>query len=298
MIEKLGFSSNDRLIIINADDFGISHSTNQACMNMFLNQSISSASIMMPCVAAEEAAQFCKHSKEANVGIHLTLTSSENCAYRPVFQEYPLHSLIQEDGFLPNEVSMIEKYANPDQVALELDAQIKFALSLGVDLTHLDNHAGSLMGLITGRDFLEITFDLCVKYGLPFHLPKKTQDQPFFSRSQRELFKKRIESATNRGIMLIDNLIAFPYHLEKGENYESLKAKLINVILHIKPGITQITIHPALISDELKKLTSHFEKREMEYKLFNDQQIKKLFETLNIKIISWRHIRDLQRSLD
>lgn len=31
----------------------------------------------------------------------------------------------------------------------------------GINPTHLDSHAGSIRGISTGRDFLEITFDLC-----------------------------------------------------------------------------------------------------------------------------------------
>ncbi len=56
--EKLGFKATDRLIIINADDLGMSNAANEAIMQMYLNSSITSSSIMMPCSAAIEAAYF------------------------------------------------------------------------------------------------------------------------------------------------------------------------------------------------------------------------------------------------
>ena len=49
MIQKLGFTANDRLLIINADDFGITKGTNEAIINLFEEKSITSTSIMIPC---------------------------------------------------------------------------------------------------------------------------------------------------------------------------------------------------------------------------------------------------------
>lgn len=46
------------------------------------------------------------------------------------------------------------------------------------------------MGLYTGRDFLEIIFDLCEKYRLPFNLPIRILEQPFFNNDQLKLFQK------------------------------------------------------------------------------------------------------------
>ena len=101
MNEQFGFKSTDRLVIINADDFGMSTSSNEAIIQMHLNNAITSSSSMMPCGATKQAAGFCKDNDQANVGIHLTLTCSENYRYKPVFQHHSLDSLIMEDGCFP-----------------------------------------------------------------------------------------------------------------------------------------------------------------------------------------------------
>lgn len=87
MNEALGFCPNDRLVIINADDLGIAHSTNQAIFELFQKNSIKSASIMIPCSKAKEAAILCKQSNSANIGIHLTLTSDGDQFYKPVYKD-------------------------------------------------------------------------------------------------------------------------------------------------------------------------------------------------------------------
>lgn len=46
MINKMGLTAKDRLLIINADDFGITEGSNEAIVNLFENKSITSASII------------------------------------------------------------------------------------------------------------------------------------------------------------------------------------------------------------------------------------------------------------
>lgn len=297
MIEKLGYGSGDRLLIVNADDFGITKATNQAVIDLFEQGSITSTSIMMPCAAAKEAAMYCVQQDLTNIGIHLTLTSNENYSYMPVYQKRNLKSLTTKDGYFHLEASYIEENADPDDVRIELDAQIQSAILLGINPTHLDSHAGSIMGLSRGRDFLEIAFDLCDKYRLPFNLPLKILEQPFFSTNQKELFKKRLDSAKSRGILLIDDLVNLPYRLNAFDEYEDMKKLLIEIIKNLKPGITQMTTHPSIITDELKAVTQYYREREMEYRLLNDLEFKQLLGNEGIQLVSWKEIRDLQRSL-
>ncbi|QYR20725.1 polysaccharide deacetylase family protein [Paenibacillus sp. sptzw28] len=290
-------SCSDRLLIIHADDFGSSHSANQAIIELFRSGGITSASIMMPCEAAAEAAAFCKRNDTAHVGIHLTLTSSRNQFLKPVFKEFSLDSLITRDGFFPEEVSLIERDADSQQVKKELAAQIESAIALGIDPTHLDCHEGCLLGLALGRDFLDIVFELCEEYALPFLLPHRIVLQSFLNEAQKSLFRKKISEAAARGIYLIDDLSVFPYELEEGESYETLKIEWGNRLAHLMPGITQMVTHPAMMTTELLALTGHAAKRELEYRLLRDSGSKALVEEMKIKLISWKHLRDLQRRM-
>ena len=56
--EKLGYEKDAKLLILHADDIGVSHSVNQASFNGFTNNSITSGSIMIPCPWVKEVAEF------------------------------------------------------------------------------------------------------------------------------------------------------------------------------------------------------------------------------------------------
>ena len=90
----------------------------------------------------------------------------------PVYRDGAVDSLVTNEGYFCKDSKTFERQADPVQVRHELIAQIKMALQLGVNLTHADNHMGSLYGLQTGRDFLKPVLEVCANYGLPFRLPR------------------------------------------------------------------------------------------------------------------------------
>jgi len=66
-----------KYLVLNADDFGMCKSANEAVFELFKSGDLLSATIMMPCPAAEEAVQFSIDNPQYAIGIHTTLTSEE-----------------------------------------------------------------------------------------------------------------------------------------------------------------------------------------------------------------------------
>jgi predicted glycoside hydrolase/deacetylase ChbG (UPF0249 family) len=293
MLEKMGFKQTDKLLIINADDFGIIKATNEAIIKLFNCNAITSTSIMMPAPWSKELQKLIQEVPTSNIGIHLTLTDK----FKPVSKLENVASLVTHDGFFADSSEYIELKGDPMQVKQELKNQIESALSLGIDPTHLDSHQGSVFGLFHGRDFMDAVFELCLEYQLPFLLPRQVVNEVSFNERLLTSFKRYIERADSLGIILIDDLICLPYESQESEDYVSVKTAMADKLRQIKPGITQVTIHPSFISKELESLTEHWKKREMEYNLFIDDDIKTLLLQEDIKLISWKEVRDCQRSL-
>lgn len=294
--KKLGYAPEDRLLILHADDFGITAGSNQAIIHLLREGGVTSASLMVPCAAFHEAADYCCKNPGVDVGVHLTLTSSENAVYGPVYRARPLRSLTTGEGVFPHDARELELQADPEEVRLELAAQIEAALAMGVDLTHLDNHGGSLLGLFHGCDYLEIVFDLCVQYGLPFYLPKRIVEQPFFSEEQKERFAARITCAQKRGVLLIDDAAGLPYDAPPARDDAELAGQLREELKKLQPGITQFVVHPARVTTDLQALTPHYLRREQEYRMLLDPGLREWLTHERIHLLGWRAIRDLQRA--
>ncbi|WP_139994170.1 polysaccharide deacetylase family protein [Paenibacillus paridis] len=295
MDEKLDYAARERLLIIHADDFGLTRGANEAILHSFQRGTITSASIMMPCAAASEAVRLSIQNRIDDIGIHLTLTSDENRAYRPVCQKYALPSLTTSEGCFHQRLSDLELCADPEEVRIELEAQIQQAVSWGLIPTHLDSHAGSLMGLASGRDFLEITIDLCEQFELPLNLPKRIVEQDCFDQAQKLRFQQRLDSASSRGVLLIDDLVSLPYCFHPLADYERMKEQLARMIKRLKPGVTQLTVHPSLLTKELMNITTCYRERELEFRLLNDPAIIDGFKRESIQLITWKDMRDRQR---
>ncbi len=81
-------------------------------------------------------------------------------------------------------------------------------------------------------------------------------------------------------------MISLPYFRSTDAEYVTVKAQFIAMIENLKPGITQLTVHPSIITEELKQLTNSYIEREMEFRLLCDLDIMQLFDKENIKLIS------------
>lgn len=297
MLQRLGYAEDNRLLIINADDFGLTQGTNDAIIQLLEARAITSTSLMMPCSSSSDAITRTIVRERNGIGIHLTLTSDPSQFYAPVYQERQLRNLTRYDGTFHIDCALLEEHADDEEVRIELESQIKLAQRNGIEITHLDSHAGSVLGLHIGRDFLEIVFDLCIKYQLPFNLPRRIVEQPVFNSEQLQMFRTRLASAQERGILFIDDIIALPYCFQPVADYNQMKKQLLSLLRGIKPGITQLTVHPSIVTDELRVVTNCYAEREIEFRLVQDDDVKQLLCSEGIHLISWRDIRDLQRSL-
>ncbi len=155
---RLGYDPEDRLLIVNCDDLGSSHSANVATYRAMVSGLATSATLMVPCPWAREAARM---FAGLPVGVHLTLTS-EHRGYRWRGLTNGT-SLRDEEGFFPATSKAALERIDPEEARAECRAQIGAAISWGVDVTHLDAH----MNVMQARtDLYGIYLDLAVEFRL------------------------------------------------------------------------------------------------------------------------------------
>src|SRR5277367_4074630 len=162
LAEKLGYPRDAKLVIIHADDVGMTHSVNAATIQALNTGLVNSASIMVPCPWFPEIADYAKTHPEIDFGLHLTLTS-ERVYYRwgPVAPRDKVASLVDENGYFHHDWSQ-DTHIDPKDAELELRAQIERAYAMGIRPTHLDSHQYRLIN--NGKELFEVFVRLGHEY--------------------------------------------------------------------------------------------------------------------------------------
>lgn len=156
--ERLGYSKETKLLIIHADDIGVSHSENSASIYTMEKGVVNSGSIMVPCPWFPEISDYAKSHPNADIGLHLTLTSEwRNYKWGPVTSKDKVPSLLDEQGYFNSGTLALMKNGKPEEVEMELRAQIERAKKFGIDPTHFEAH---MAGAVSTPEFLRIYIKL------------------------------------------------------------------------------------------------------------------------------------------
>jgi chitin disaccharide deacetylase len=172
--QQLGYGPNDKVLMVHADDIGMSHSVNVATIEAFKKGLVTSGSVMVPCPWFPEIAAYAREHPELDLGLHLTLTSEwKYLRWRPVASPEKVKGLLDEEGFMWRSERQTATKATPLEVETELRAQIERALQFGLKPTHLDTHMGTLY---TRKDFFDVYTKLGKEYGIPVMVMRPTPE--------------------------------------------------------------------------------------------------------------------------
>jgi len=285
LAERLGYQATDRLLIINGDDAGMCHAANQGVTEALEQGLMTSATIMAPCPWFYEIADYARNHPDKDFGVHLCHTA-EWKLYRwgPVAPREQVPGLADPDGCLWRSVQEVYAHSNQEEALAEGRAQIKKALAAGVDITHLDSHMGTLQ---YDPRYMEVYLKLAVEFELPVRMASQATLEKFNQPGLRAKFAAQ-------GIVFPDYFI----HEELKDEGKDVKAFWLKIIRELKPGVTELYIHAAKPTDELKAITGSWATRAAEFELFtHDPDLRRLVEEQQIKRLGYRPLRELQRRM-
>src|SRR5712691_10496693 len=112
-----------KYLIVNADDFGQSHSVNSGIIEAYEHGIVTSTSLMVRWPAAAEAAAYSRQHPNLSLGLHVDLGEWAYCGeqWKSLYQVVPSNDMI----------------AVADEVSRQLTT---FRRLVGKDPTHIDSH--------------------------------------------------------------------------------------------------------------------------------------------------------------
>ena len=165
LAERLGYPADAKLLIVSCDDLGLTHAGNVATYDALRHGLATSASLMVPCPWARDAAG---GYRGEDVGVHLTLNAElETYRWGPITHS---PSLLDGDGGFPRTIEDAWDHADLDEVRRECRAQIERAIVWGFDVSHLTSHLGALQ---PRPEFFDAYLELAVDFGLPLRLGRR-----------------------------------------------------------------------------------------------------------------------------
>jgi len=282
LLERLGYPPGAKLLIVHADDLGMARSINAATIKAFETGLVSSGSIMVPCPWLPEIAAYARTHADADLGLHLTLTS-EWTSYRwgPVLSKDRVASLLDNSGYFYLTESEAASHANAKEVEAEIRAQIDRARSFGIHPTHLDSHMGTLY---QNKTLFETLLRVARENKLPIRMSKE-----WFASTDY------LPSILSPNDVAIDKIVS----IEPTVTAEGWSKFYADSIRNIQPGVTEMIIHLAYDDEEMRAATADHPDwgaawRQRDFQFFTSDTFRKLLQENHIKLITWREIGKMQ----
>jgi chitin disaccharide deacetylase len=269
----LGYPEDARLLLLNADDFGMTQSINQAILQTLQKGLVHSTSLMPVCPWTLEGMQILHDHPEIPFGVHLTvICDSKYRDYEPLTPPEKVPSLVDGKGHFYNTDQMDELLAQADihELETEFRAQIE-KLVASLKPTHVDWHCLHSGGR---ADIFDMTFGLAREYGLALRVGNHPH----------------IEQVQSKGLPSDDYDLLDSYSLE----IPNKSATYAQMLRELPAGLTEWAVHPGLGDSELRTIEpDSWQVRQTDYDFFMSQEAQDIIKAEGIILIDTRTLQTI-----
>jgi predicted glycoside hydrolase/deacetylase ChbG (UPF0249 family) len=273
LLRRLGQPEGAKLLIVTADDYGLCHSVNSAIHEALAMGAVTSASLLLPAPWSRHAAA---RYRGGDIGIELSILADYSLLrYGPITHA---PSLLGGDGGFAETIDDALEHADLDEVRRECRAQLERAVLHGFDLTHICVHQGALL---LRPEFFDIVLELAVEYRLPLRLLDAVGEAGLG-------FPARI-IARQAGVVTPDLVI--------DTRSTGFRTVWPHVLANLKPGVTELVVHPAVDAEELRAFATDAEQRISDmYLLTKDAAFRSALRTHGVDLIGWAPLLELTQA--
>lgn len=252
-------------LIINADDFGLSHGQNYGIIDCFINGVVASTTLLSTGAAFNHACSLAKKHPTLDIGVHLSLdlgTPLSDCHMIPTL----LDSTNQFNRY-NLEANHID--VNPEEVYTEWRAQIEKVIAMGLTPSHIDSHHHIHMMINVFPIYLRLAkeFQLAIR----FH-PRKWSEQQIQQALPLLKGLRHADQFLNSfyGTTITPNFFA-ELNLEEGKTYEMM-------------------CHPAYLDQWIMEHSSYNIQRSVEAETLQAPRTRQLIQQRSINVINFQQL--------
>lgn len=270
--ELLGYPSDARVLIINADDFGMYPAVNSAVVESIENGIASSCSLMPPCPGARQALELLQERPHIPFGLHLTLVCDFPAdRWKPLAPVEKVHSLLDGNGrFLPStDQAQFLAQASLDEVELELRSQIEAVLSTGATPTHLDWHCLA----DGGRDDI---FDLGMALAEEYRL------------AARVWLERGRQVARQLGLPVVDKTFLDSFTLD----VDTKASRYLQLLHELPSGLGEWAVHPGPGDAASRSIDDGWQVRRTDLDFLISSEAREAVRREGITIIDYGVVRE------
>jgi chitin disaccharide deacetylase len=269
--ELLGYPAGARVLIINADDFGMYPAVNSAVVRSIENGIASSCSLMPPCPSAQQAQELLQERRHIRFGIHLTLVCDfKTYQWKPLAPLETVPSLLDRNGhpFAPTAKAQLLAQARLTEVELELRSQIECVLATGLTPTRLDWHALADGGR---EDIFDLGLALAEEYRL----------------AARVWLERGRRLARQQGLPVVDHDFLDSFSLD----LETKASRYLRLLRDLPAGLSEWAVHPGLGDATSRDIDDGWKVRRTDLDFLTSPEARDAVRQEGIVIIDYGAIR-------
>jgi predicted glycoside hydrolase/deacetylase ChbG (UPF0249 family) len=180
-------------------------------------------------------------------------------------------------------------YAHMDPAAAvaEMRAQIERALAMGIDVTHIDTHMGTVMH----PQLIAAYTQLAIEYQVPAMLPRIPEEkmiefgvEPALGR----MLMHKLNALAASGFPVLDHICAARGGDDHLEVYKHLFGS-------VPAGVTHLLLHPSAPGSDIEAITASASHRIADYQTFLRPELQAYVAEQGIYLLGYRALRELIR---
>ncbi len=260
-----------KILIVNADDFGMSESICNGIEHCHKNGIVTSTSLMSNMPLLDLAAEIAERNKNLGVGLHINLSLSK-----------PLTNFSNGTMTNSNIIKALLGRIKKEDAQNEIEAQMQAAFDSGIKLTHVDGHKH----IHVMPKIIDAVIESAKSFGIKrIRLPleaystKYSLKQTPKAKLLRYLSLKAKTKMENAGLKHSD----FFYGISETGSLDEEKLK--SIIRNLPDGISEIMCHPGYPNQ-----TDSLD-RKKELMALTDRNSRKEIEMNNVKLANFGELK-------